>query len=66
MERIAPVDAPEDDEQPKRPERFSPYAVPLSTLVASAYVSQSDQHVVVPDQVSPMRIPVGPEGGDGD
>lgn len=64
MERIRPVNAPDDDSDPKSPERFSPYAVPLSTLVAGVYVSQADQHVVVPDPVSPMRVPVGPEDGD--
>ncbi|MGQ0467877.1 MAG: hypothetical protein ACT4QG_21485 [Sporichthyaceae bacterium] len=67
MERIRPVNAPPDDEENRpRPERFSPYAVPLSTLVAGAYVSQQDQHIVVPDPVSPMSVPVGPEGGGGD
>jgi hypothetical protein len=67
MERIRPVETPPDDptDQPGRPERFSPYAVPLSTLVAGVMVAAADQCVIVPDHTAPMSIPVGPEGGDG-
>lgn len=64
MERIWPVDAPDEDENPKQPERFSPYAVPLSTLVGSVYVARQDQSIVVPEP-APAPIPLGPDS-DGD
>jgi hypothetical protein len=67
MERIRPVETPPDDvDRPAKPERFSPYAVPLSTLVAGAVVAAADQCILVPDDHLPMDIPVGPEGGGGD
>ncbi len=68
MERIRPVDLPEnaEAENPREPERFSPYAIPLSTLVAGVFVAQSDHVIGVPDPASPMTIPIGPEGGGGD
>lgn len=66
MERIRPVETPPDDtDRPAKPERFSPYAVPLSTLMGGAIVAAADQCIVVPDQVNPMHVPVGPEGVDG-
>lgn len=64
MERIRPIDAPEDDEDAKRPERFSPYAVPLTTLVASVYVAQQDQSIVLPEP-APAPFYSGPDS-DGD
>lgn len=64
MERIRPVETPPDDpEKPVRPERFSPYAVPLSTLVAGVMVAAADQCFVHPDPGDyPMPVPTGPEG----
>lgn len=64
MERIRPVETPPDDvDRPAKPERFSPYAVPLSTLMGGAMIATAEQTAVHPDPGDyPMSVPIGPEG----
>lgn len=60
------VDSDEDDDEDgQRPPQpaMSPYAVPLGTLVAGAYVGVSDQIQVQPDVQTPQYG--GPGGLDG-
>lgn len=65
MEPIRPVETPPDDaDTAAEPERFSPYAVPLSTLVAGVMVATVDQVQVQPDPIDYMPVPLGPDGAD--
>jgi len=60
-----PDDLPEPDVLPRRPSE-SPYAVPLGTLVGSAYVSAPEHVILQPDLDGPGPGDAGggADGGD--
>lgn len=51
---------------PERPERYSPYAVPLSTLLAGAYVASSEQVQLQPVSPPPETFSGHDVGGGAD